>query len=64
LIMAPKKVKSGRDSGVNKPQRITMETKKEIIAKDESGARVSDLAKLYDMAKRINWNYINSNGKR
>ncbi|XP_043545284.1 tigger transposable element-derived protein 1-like [Chiloscyllium plagiosum] len=49
--MAPKKVKSGSVSGVKKPKRITVETKKEIIAKHENGARVSDLAMQYNMAK-------------
>ncbi|GCC44089.1 hypothetical protein chiPu_0028092, partial [Chiloscyllium punctatum] len=57
---ALKKVKSGSDGGVKKPKSITVETKKEIIAKHENGARVSDLAKQYDMVKRINWNNINS----
>ncbi|GCC25081.1 hypothetical protein chiPu_0003486 [Chiloscyllium punctatum] len=51
IIMAPKKVKSGSNSGVKKPKRITVETKKEIIAKHENGARVSDLAMQHDMAK-------------
>ncbi|GCC19040.1 hypothetical protein chiPu_0018184 [Chiloscyllium punctatum] len=51
LIMAPKKVKSGSDSSVKKPKRITVETKKEIIAKHENGACVSDLAMQYKMAK-------------
>ncbi|GCC32241.1 hypothetical protein chiPu_0010702 [Chiloscyllium punctatum] len=49
--MAPKKVKSGRISGVKKPKRITVETKKETIAKHENGACVSDLTMQYDMAK-------------
>ncbi|XP_072429357.1 putative CENPB DNA-binding domain-containing protein 1 [Chiloscyllium punctatum] len=49
--MAPKKVKSGSDSGVKKPKCITVETKKEIIAKHENGARVSDLAMQYNTAK-------------
>ncbi|GCC41489.1 hypothetical protein chiPu_0025036 [Chiloscyllium punctatum] len=41
---------SGSDSGVKKPKRITIETIKEMIAKHENGARVSDLAMQYDMA--------------
>ncbi|XP_043575225.1 tigger transposable element-derived protein 1-like [Chiloscyllium plagiosum] len=49
--MAPKKVKSGSDSGVKKPKRITVETKKEVIAKHKNGSRVSDLAMQYDIAK-------------
>ncbi|GCC24858.1 hypothetical protein chiPu_0003261 [Chiloscyllium punctatum] len=49
--MAPKIVKSGSDSGVKKPKRITVETKKEVIAKHENGTRISDLAMQYDMAK-------------
>ncbi|XP_060679998.1 tigger transposable element-derived protein 1-like [Hemiscyllium ocellatum] len=49
--MAPMKVKSGRVSGVKKPKCITVEMKKEIIAKHKNGARVSDLAMQYDMAK-------------
>ncbi|GCC20525.1 hypothetical protein chiPu_0019087 [Chiloscyllium punctatum] len=51
LIMAPKKVKSGSDSVVKKPKCITVETKEEIIAKHENGARVSNLTMQYDMAK-------------
>ncbi|XP_072447881.1 putative CENPB DNA-binding domain-containing protein 1 [Chiloscyllium punctatum] len=49
--MAPKKVKSSCVSGAKKLKRITVETKKEIIAKYENGARISDLAMEYDTAK-------------
>ncbi|GCC35790.1 hypothetical protein chiPu_0014278 [Chiloscyllium punctatum] len=50
-LVSAEKVKSGSDSGAKKPKCITVETKKEIIAKHENGARVSDLAMQYDTAK-------------
>ena len=49
--MAPKKEKSGSASGSKKVMHYSMEKKKEIIQKHESGVHVSDLALQYGMAK-------------
>lgn len=49
--MVPKKIKSANEGGIKSLKRITIDTKKEIIAKYESGVRVSNLAKEYEMAK-------------
>ena len=51
--MAPKKAggSSKADEGKRKVVRKTIEFKKELIAKYESGVRVSDLAKEFGMAK-------------
>ncbi|KAK7070397.1 hypothetical protein SK128_017324 [Halocaridina rubra] len=51
LIMALKNVKSAIEIGVKHPRRITVEPKKEIIAKHENGVRVSDLATQYNFTK-------------
>ena len=48
--MGPKK-DSDKGKAKRKTVRTTIELKKEIIAKYESGVRVSDLASQYEMAK-------------
>jgi phosphotransferase system IIB component len=47
--MGPKK--DNYSNVKRKMTRITIEVKKEIIAKDENGIRVSDLATQFGMAK-------------
>ena len=49
--MGPKKVKSASDKVGKKPKSITIQTKKEIIEKHDSGVRVSDLNRQFSMAK-------------
>ena len=49
--MAPKKAKVDSDKGKRKVVKRTIEVKKEIAAKYESGVRVSDLATQFGMAK-------------
>ena len=50
LIMLPKKVSGKGDEEKRKVVRKSIEFKKELIAKYESGVRVSQLAKEYGMA--------------
>ena len=49
--MAPKKANGSNKAGEEKRVRKTIEFKKELITKYESGVRVSVLAKEFDMAK-------------
>ena len=49
--MAPKKASGSSKAGEEKRVRKTIEFKKELITKYESGVRVSVLAKEFDMAK-------------